>query len=117
MRASSAKAKGKRCALEVKELLLQHAPHLEPGDLVVTPSGVPGVDLILSPHAMKTYPFAVECKNQEKLAIWAALEQSESHSPLPSAGIPLLFFKRNRSELYCALKASDFMKLISKAEP
>jgi hypothetical protein len=107
MKTSSAKAKGKRCAQEVKELLLEYAL-LEDGDVVVTPSGVPGVDLHLSPLAFKEFPFAIECKNQESIQIWQALKQAESHQP----GIPTLFFKRNRSELYCALKASDLFQLL-----
>lgn len=111
MKTSSAKAKGRRCSQEVKDLLLHHSPDLQDADLIVTPSGVPGVDLHLSPKAMEKYPFAVECKNQEALNIWASLAQAETHKP----GTPILFFKRNRSDLYCALKATDLMKLLNKA--
>ena len=110
MKTSSAKAKGKRCAQEVKELLVSGAPVLDGDDIVVTPSGVPGVDLHLSPAAKTFYPFAIECKCQESIAIWQALKQAESH-PFGDE-IPILFFKRNRSKLYVCLEAEQFIKLI-----
>jgi hypothetical protein len=91
---------------------MKNAP-LEDADIVVTPSGVPGVDLHLSLKAFKEFPFAIECKNQESISIWAALKQAESRKP----GLPVLFFKRNHSELYVSLKASDLMSLLNKASP
>ncbi len=109
MKTSSAKSKGRRACSEVKNLLHKYAPALQDGDVQVTPSGVTGVDLYLSPAALQVYPFAIESKNQEKIAIWAALEQSESHRK--DNLTPLLFFKRNRSELYVSMKAEEFFKL------
>lgn len=111
MKTSSAKAKGRRCSQEVKDLLLASSPDLQEADIVVTPSGVPGVDLHFSSKAQEKYPFVVECKNQEKLQIWSALEQAESHIKNSSTYIPVLFFRRNRSKLYVALEAKDFLKL------
>lgn len=114
MRTSSAKAKGRRCGQEVKELFLALAPELEEGDVLVTPSGVTGPDLHLSPKAKTVYPFAIECKNQESIQIWKALEQSESH--VSGDEIPVLFFKRNRSKLYVALSADQFIRLLKRGD-
>jgi len=66
------------------------------------------VDLKLSPRALEQYPFEIENKNVEKLNIWAALEQAETHGELN----PILFFRRNRSKLYMAMEAERFLCLI-----
>lgn len=115
MNIKSAKAKGRRCSQEVKNLLLRFGRFLFDDDIQVTPSSVPGADLHLSPAAQKIFPFAIECKNQEKLQIWAALEQCAGHTSTLNQ-IPVLFFKRNKSELYVALKAEDFIKNFKVSE-
>jgi hypothetical protein len=109
MKTSSCKQKGRRAVVELKESLMTHAPELEADDLIVTSAGETGVDLKLSPAAQKIYPFAIEAKNVEKLNIWAALEQSEGHRT--DKLTPAVFFKRNRSEMYVAMKAEEFIKL------
>ncbi len=109
MRASSAKAKGRRAAREVADLILSHFPELTEKDVTVTPSGVTGVDVQLSQRAFDLLPLAIECKNQEALNIWQAMEQASSH--VKGLEMPVLFFKRNRSELYVALSAKNFIKL------
>lgn len=113
MTPKSAKAKGRRCAAEVKELLMLYAQdQLRPGDIEVTCAGVVGCDLKLSPAAREIYPFAVECKLVEALNIWSALTQAEGHAERDPGTIPVLFFRRNRSKLYVALSAEALMKLI-----
>jgi hypothetical protein len=111
MLTSSAKAKGRKASTMVKDLLFKYAPDLRQGDIEVTPSGVTGVDLKLSPAAKEIYPFAIEVKNQESLNIWSAYEQAMKHSA-GTTDMPILFFKRNKSELMACLKADDFIKLI-----
>lgn len=110
MKTSSAKNKGRRACQEVRDLLFKFAPDLKPDDIQVTPSGVTGEDLHLSPAAQEVYPLTIECKNQEKLELWAAIKQSESHAK--EGRYPTLFFRRNHSELYVVLKAEHFMKLV-----
>ena len=112
MKTSSAKSKGRRCSQELKDLLLKHAPHLENDDIIVTPSGVTGPDVMLSPLAKKFYPITSECKNVEALNIWKALEQSESHAKNTQLE-PILFFKRNRTKLYACLDAEQLVKLLT----
>lgn len=112
MKTASCKAKGRRLAAELKELLLRYAPDLESGDILVTPSGVKGPDLCLSPRAKLKFPLAIECKNQESIAIWEALKQAESHQKTDKE-VSVLFFKRNKSKIYVALDAEEFVKWIS----
>lgn len=111
MKTSSAKAKGRRCAKEVKDLMHFYDADLQDDDINVTSSGETGEDLKLSPRARQTYPLSIECKNVEKLNIWQALEQTESH--VKEGRLPILFFRRNRSKLYCTLEAKEFLALIA----
>lgn len=71
--------------------------------------GQSGVDVQLSPAARKIYPFSIECKAQEALSIWSALQQAEDNK---GNHTPLLAFKRNRSEIYVALKLEDFLNIL-----
>jgi hypothetical protein len=112
MKTSSAKAKGRVACRLVQELLYKSAPELQPGDIEITSSGATGEDLRLSPAARAVYPFAIEVKNQESIQIWAALEQAKSH--VKGSEIPVLFFRRNRSELFACLSAEAFIKLVRR---
>ena len=59
----------------------------------------------------RLFPFSVECKNQEKLNIWSALEQAEDNS---NNHIPLVVFKRNRSKTYAVLEFDSLLKLLNE---
>jgi hypothetical protein len=111
MRTSSAKAKGRRLCSEIKEALYKWAPDLKVGDIEVTSSGCTGEDLKLSPAAREIYPYTIEAKCQEKLSIWDALEQAETHAEGKPELFPLLVFRRNNSETYVTLKLEHFLKL------
>lgn len=116
MKTSSAKAKGRRAAQEICDLIFKHLPDLELGDLYATPSGVNGEDVVRSAKARRVFPFAIEAKNQEAISIWAALEQAKSHVPEGdvSGQTPALIFKRNRSELHICLRFEDFLKIYTR---
>lgn len=98
--------------MAVQELLHKYAPDLKPGDIIVTPSGVTGPDLHLSPAARQTYQFVIECKNVEKLNVWEAFQQAENHGASAPGMVPVLFFKRNNSKLMVALDAEEFIKMV-----
>ena len=115
MKPSSAKAKGRRLQNLVVEVLLKHfSGKLEEGDIRPAIMGESGEDIKRSPLAKRLLPYSFECKNQEKLNIWNALEQAESNCP--NGDIPTLVFKRNRSDTYVALKFEDFLKLLGKRD-
>ena len=106
MKTRSAKNKGKRLQNNVRDILLEA---FKEDDVKSTTMGESGEDIQLSPAARKLIPYAFECKNQEKLNIWSALEQAESNS---EKGKPVLVFKRNRSKTYAVLQLEDFVELI-----
>lgn len=108
MKPQSAKAKGRNLQKAVRDELLKRAPQLEADDIRSTSMGASGVDILLSPAARKIFPYSIECKAQESLNIWTALEQAEENK---GDHTPLLCFKRNRTEIYVALKLEDFLNV------
>lgn len=112
MRTSSAKAKGRRLQQELRDALLEQFPQLQPDDIRSTGMGQSGEDLLLSPAARALLPFAFECKNQEALSIWSALEQAAINAK--NGVIPALVFRRNHTQPYVALPFAAFLKLISQ---
>jgi hypothetical protein len=115
VKTSSAKAKGRRAVQELKIMIHAAFPELEMDDVLVTSSGTTGEDLKLSPRARRLLPFTFEVKNQEALNIWQALQQAQSHAE-GTPYVPVLAFKRNHTELFVALKARDFLRLVRKEE-
>jgi len=108
---SSRKAKSRNLQNKIVEELLKKFPQFDSNDIKPAIMGQSGIDVHLSNPARKEFPFAIECKNQESLSIWAALEQCEENGRLEKL-TPLLIFKRNRSDIYVTLKFEDFVKLI-----
>ncbi len=111
MKTSSAKAKGRRLAKAVADMLLETFIGLESDDVVVTSSGATGEDLRLSPLARRKFPFSVECKNQEKINIWESIKQAESNA---GAHTPLLIFSRNHSKVFCVIQFDAFLKMFKE---
>tara|TARA_B100000029_G_scaffold495966_1_gene561629 strand:+ start:1544 stop:1885 length:342 start_codon:yes stop_codon:yes gene_type:complete len=110
MKPRSAKNKGKRLQNKVRDLILEKFnSKLEQDDVRSITMGDSGEDILLSPAARKVFPFSVECKAQERLSIWEALEQAESNS---GNHTPLLIFKRNRSKTYAVLEFDELLKLL-----
>jgi hypothetical protein len=107
VKTSSAKAKGRRLCQKIKEKL-DKLFDFKDGDVTVTPSGVRGEDLQLSPFARHRFPYSVEAKNQEALNFWKALEQAESNC---RGMTPVLIFSRNRSKTYAVVEVDHFLEL------
>ena len=110
MKPRSAKNKGKRLQNKIRDLILEKFDSLEPDDVRSITMGDSGEDILLSPAARRMFPFSVECKNQEKLNIWSALEQAEENS---GDHTPLVIFKRNRTKTYAVLEFKELLKLLN----
>ena len=111
MRASSAKAKGRRLQQLVAERL-RTAFGLHEADVWSTPGGCAGEDVRFSTMARERIgPWSFECKNTEKLNLWAAFEQCVRNAGAHNR--PLVVFKRNHSEVLCALRFADFLTLLA----
>ena len=106
---ASRKSKGRSFQKWVRDKLLETFSHLEPDDIRSTSMGASGEDLLLSPAARKAFPFAVECKAQEKLNVWSAYEQALSNS---GNHFPLLIIKKNRKKPLVVLDLETFLNII-----
>ena len=114
MKPRSAKNKGKRLQNKIRDLILEKFNNiLEQDDVRSITMGDSGEDILLSPAARKLFPFSVECKNQEKLNIWSALEQAEGNS---GNHTPLVIFKRNRSKTYAVLEFDKLLELLNESK-
>ena len=111
MKPRSAKNKGKRLQNKVRDIILEKFDKLEPDDVRSITMGDSGEDILLSPAARRLFPFSVECKNQEKLNIWEALDQAEGNS---GKHTPLVLIKRNRSKTYAVLEFKELLKLLDE---
>lgn len=114
MKPQSAKSKGRRFQKRIRDLMLQAAHWLEEDDIRSTSMGASGDDLLLSPAAQKVFPLAIECKNQERVSIWKAMEQADAHADKNSY-TPVVFLTRNRAPELALLPAGDLLDLYVKA--
>lgn len=107
---ASRKAKGRRFQQKIRQDLID-CLGIDPGDVLSTAMGQAGCDLYLSPAARALFPYGVECKHQEAIALPAWWKQCESNASKVGL-IPLLVFKRNRQEPLAVLRWSDLIRLI-----
>ena len=83
----TAKAKGRRLQQLVVKKLLLLLPGVQPDDIQSRSMGANGEDIMLSPYARSKFPYSVECKNQEKINLWKAWEQTQGNCRRLSATI------------------------------
>lgn len=106
----SAKAKGRRLQNYVRDTLRDlFSSELEEDDIKSQTMGMSGEDIVLSPAAKKAIPYSFECKNKERLDLWASLEQAETNC---EDRVPVLIFKRNRTKTYVVFEYDKFLELI-----
>ena len=96
IKVSSAKAKGRnlqKWAVErIAELLDYELPeNKDDSHIRSREMGQSGVDVVLSRKARQLFPFAVECKNCEKINLKEFMEQAEANSD--KSTFPLLIVK------------------------
>lgn len=109
MRTSSAKAKGRRHQQYVCKRLIEVGEGLEPDDIRSASMGAPGEDVLFSPAARRQFPFSIECKNVEKLSIWAAIDQARSNCP--DGACPMVVFTRNHEEPQVSMSFDKFLEI------
>ena len=107
---ASRKAKGRRLQQAVRQDLIDRLG-IDPGDILSTAMGQSGCDLYLSPAARERFPFGVECKAQEAIALPAWWRQCTANAEKEGL-TPLLLIKRNREEPLAVLQWSDLIRLI-----
>ena len=108
MKTSSAKAKGRRLQQKFRDLLIEKLD-IHPEDIESRAMGSGGEDLIMTRAARAKFPYSIECKNQEKLNIWAAWEQANGNKGLYE---PLVVIKKNGVKPLVVLDAENFLDMI-----
>ena len=67
----------------------------------------------MSTRAEEIYPYSVECKNVEKLNIWAAIDQSRTEAK-KNGKTPMVVFTKNHEDTYVAIPIETFLELSSR---
>jgi hypothetical protein len=113
MRTSSKKAKGRRCQDLTRDALrlLGKDRGLEDDDIKSALMGASGVDIVLSPAALRVFPLDVECKNVEALNVtttfWKHFEMYK-----PRSTMKILVHMKNHHRPLVTLLFSDFINLL-----
>ena len=81
MKTQSAKSKGRRLQQWIRDLLIEKLK-IHPEDIESRSMGAGGEDLIMARAARESFPYSVECKNQEKINIWESYKQAEDNSKI-----------------------------------
>lgn len=112
LKSSSVKQKGRRlqqwCA---GRYLAAFSDDLDSGDVVSRSMGAAGSDLMLSPKAREILPYDFECKNTEKLSLWATIEQSQTRVTKENECMCAIV-KRNRMQPVVILPWGEFLNLV-----
>lgn len=108
MKPASAKAKGRRLQQQIRDLILELYPELQPDDVRSTAMGQGGEDIQLSPKARELLPFQIECKNKREVAVINWLKQADNHGDY----IPIVVAKQNHSEPVVVIDALTFFNLM-----
>lgn len=110
MKTQSCKQKGRKLQQTIVADLLGLFPHLNDDDIRSTSMGASGEDVLLSSAARACLPYSFEAKNQEKLNIWSAIEQSKTNAP--DGTVPIVVFKKNGQKPQVTLSWDAFKQLI-----
>lgn len=114
MKIQSAKAKGRRLQNMIVQDLLDLYPHLGIDDIKSTSMGANGEDVQMSSLARQSIPFSFEAKNQERVSIWACIEQARTNTP--QGMTPAVVFKKNNNEAFVALPWKIFLNLLKNPD-
>ena len=108
MKTASAKNKGRKLQQWARDKILNLFTTLTEHDVRSTSMGAGGLDVQLSEKARRVFPFAIECKNQERVNLWAAFEQAQANSE----GLePIVVLKKNGKSPVVILDADTFFVL------
>ena len=107
MRTQSKKAKGRRLQQWVRDILIEKL-EVHPEDIESRSMGAGGEDLIMARAARESFPYSIECKNQEKINIWEAYKQAEDNSKDYE---PVVVLKRNNQKPLILVDAEYFVNI------
>lgn len=112
MKTASAKQKGRKLQQDVRDKILDYFPELEPDDVKSTSMGAGGEDVQLSPLARRIFPYSIEAKSRESIALYTWYLQAKHNAPKGAEA--LLIIKQNRSKPLVVVDLDHFMELVTK---
>lgn len=110
MKVASCKNKGRLLQKLVRDQVLSRFPSLTERDVTSTSMGAGGEDVKLSQAAYECFPYAVECKNLSRIAVYKFYEQACNHGK----GEPLVVLKQNRSKPLVLVDLEHFISLVGE---
>ena len=111
MKPASAKQKGRRFQQQIATSICEKF-NFNPQDVRSVSMGARGEDILMSSSAEVVFPYSIECKNVERLNIWAAIEQATCNAT--NGKTPIVAFHKNRSQTYVAMPWQHFLDLTHK---
>jgi hypothetical protein len=109
---SMRKWKGNKLQQSIVNIILYCFPSLRKEDVVSTPEGVNGADVILSDKAKELFPYKVEAKNHNRIkALYDYFQQAEGHQGDEE---PLLVFKSDKRPPLAIIHLNHFIDLVAK---
>ena len=112
MKTQSAKAKGRRLQQWIRDILVEKL-NIHPEDIESRSMGAGGEDLIMARAARESFPYSVECKNQEKVNVWESYSQAVENSKDYE---PIVVIKRNNHKALVVVDAEYFVGLHKNAK-
>jgi hypothetical protein len=112
MKTSSGKAKGRGFQQDIRDVILEAFPTLEPDDVKSTGMGQQGEDIQLSPQARRLFPYSIEAKRHEKLSIPAWWRQTITN--IKENTNPVLIFRQSRQKALVVITLDHFMELVKE---
>jgi hypothetical protein len=112
MKTQSAKAKGRRLQQWIRDILIEKL-NVHPEDIESRSMGAGGEDLIMARAARESFPYSIECKNQEKINVWESYKQAEENSKDYE---PIVVLKRNNQKPLILVDAEYFVNLHNSVE-
>jgi hypothetical protein len=108
----SRKAKGRRLQQDICKKISEVTglPWGKDTEISSREMGQSGTDVRLIGKALEMFPYSVECKSQESVSIWDAIEQAKSNQKEGTEW--LLFLKRNNVDPIVVMSTDEFFNLI-----
>lgn len=112
MKTASSKAKGRKLQQVVRDKILDTYPILDEDDVRSTSMGAKGEDVLLSSSARKLFPYSVECKSRETIALYAWYQQAKANCPKDVE--PMLVIKQNYSKPLVVVDLDHYFNLLER---
>ena len=110
MKTQSCKAKGRRLQQLIVTDLLETFPELNEDDVRSTSMGASGEDVQLSATARRCIPYSFEAKNQERVNMWASVQQARQNCPTDAAHVVVV--KKNGEKPHAIVEWATLLRLI-----